>query len=160
MWLPLITEVSKCGLRITLFSSKIAAMLNMVPGYGDSSPVEPSEGGLVEDGIFMYKWLEKQANGNPLFVWGHSLGTGWVVKLNQSCMLIVLFITLALLFSISTFILLSVSSHALAILSSEGSESYGLVLEAPFNNMRDELRGHPLAQVILHCKIIIKAATL
>lgn len=84
--------------------------------YGDSSPVEPSEEGLVEDGIFVYKYLEKRVGGSPLFVWGHSLGTG-------------------------------VSSHALAVLSSEGTESFGLVLESPFNNMRDELRGHPFAQV-------------
>ncbi|KAK3922473.1 Lysophosphatidylserine lipase ABHD12, partial [Frankliniella fusca] len=84
--------------------------------YGDSSPVEPSETGLVADGIFMYKWVEKHINGSPLFVWGHSLGTG-------------------------------VSSHALSILSAEGTESYGLVLESPFNNIRDELRAHPLAQI-------------
>ncbi|XP_034231132.1 lysophosphatidylserine lipase ABHD12 isoform X2 [Thrips palmi] len=84
--------------------------------YGDSSPVEPSEDGLVADGMFMYKWLQKRVGNSPLFVWGHSLGTG-------------------------------VSSHALAKLSTEGIESYGLVLEAPFNNMRDELRAHPFAQV-------------
>ena len=48
------------------------------------------------------------------------------------------------------------SSHALAILAAEGVESHGLVLEAPFNNMRDELRAHPFAQVnssTIHCLI-------
>ena len=84
--------------------------------YGDSSPIEPSEDGLVTDGVFMYKWLKKHVGNSPLFVWGHSLGTG-------------------------------VSSHALAVLSAEGIESYGLILESPFNNMRDELRAHPFAQV-------------
>ncbi|XP_026282641.1 lysophosphatidylserine lipase ABHD12 isoform X2 [Frankliniella occidentalis] len=84
--------------------------------YGDSSPVEPSERGLVSDGVFMFKWVEKHINGSPLFVWGHSLGTG-------------------------------VSSHALSLLSAEGKESHGLVLESPFNNIRDELRAHPLAQI-------------
>lgn len=84
--------------------------------YGDSSPIEPSEDGLVTDGISMFRWVEKHANGNPIFVWGHSLGTG-------------------------------VSSHALSILSSEGTESHGLMLEAPFNNIRDELRAHPMAQL-------------
>ena len=41
-----------------------------------------------------------------------------------------------------------VSSHVLDRLSAEGTESYGLVLESPFNNMRDELRAHPFAQVV------------
>ena len=42
--------------------------------------MEPSEDGLVTDGMFMYKWLEKHVNGSPLFVWGHSLGTGYESK--------------------------------------------------------------------------------
>lgn len=44
-------------------------------GYGDSSDVEPSEDGLVNDAIFMYKWLSNRTS-SKIFVWGHSLGTG------------------------------------------------------------------------------------
>ena len=48
----------------------------LLTGYGDSSPVEPSEPGLVSDGEYMYHWAKQHAKGAPLFVWGHSLGTG------------------------------------------------------------------------------------
>ncbi|CAG2057129.1 unnamed protein product, partial [Timema podura] len=41
----------------------------------------------------------------------------------------------------------SVSSHSLDILSQKGLHPTGLILEAPFNNMRDEIREHPLARV-------------
>lgn len=42
--------------------------------YGDSTPVPPSERGLVDDSLFVFKWVRGLAKGN-VFVWGHSLGT-------------------------------------------------------------------------------------
>ncbi|KAF5296153.1 hypothetical protein FQA39_LY12607 [Lamprigera yunnana] len=41
--------------------------------YGDSSAAELVEGGLVEDSVMLYKWLQKQINGS-IFVIGDSLG--------------------------------------------------------------------------------------
>lgn len=43
-----------------------------------------------------------------------------------------------------------VSSHALAQLAAEGSQPAGLFLESPFNNIADELREHPFAQIFRH----------
>ena len=47
-------------------------------GYGDSSVVSPlTEGALVEDAIALFRWTTKHAALNvPIFIWGHSLGTG------------------------------------------------------------------------------------
>ncbi|XP_071449861.1 lysophosphatidylserine lipase ABHD12 isoform X2 [Hetaerina americana] len=97
--------------------------------YGDSSAVAPSEEGVVDDGVFMYRWTQQRSGKAPLFVWGHSLGTG-------------------------------ISSHVLSRLSqqsvdgaqmagtdpSHSADPLALVLESPFNNIRDEIREHPLAQ--------------
>ncbi|KAG8234457.1 hypothetical protein J437_LFUL011856 [Ladona fulva] len=103
--------------------------------YADSSPIPPSEEGVVEDGVFIYNWLKEKVKNAPLFVWGHSLGTG-------------------------------ISSHVLDHLAtgpshvkeevdglgdhekkSSSALPLGLVLEAPFSNLRDEIREHPLAQL-------------
>lgn len=40
-----------------------------------------------------------------------------------------------------------ISSHALSVLHTESNEPDGLVLEAPFNNLRDEVREHPFAKM-------------
>nr|CAD7394322.1 unnamed protein product [Timema cristinae] len=84
--------------------------------YGDSTNESPSEQGVVSDSLFVLSWTMERVKGAPLFVWGHSLGTG-------------------------------VSSHSLDILSQKGVNPTGLILEAPFNNMRDEIREHPLARL-------------
>lgn len=45
--------------------------------YGDSDPADLSEEGVVKDGKFVLQWLVNKVNGRaPIFVWGHSLGTG------------------------------------------------------------------------------------
>jgi hypothetical protein len=41
----------------------------------------------------------------------------------------------------------SVSSHALSLLAQEGKKADGLILESPFNNLRDELKEHPFSKV-------------
>ncbi|KAL1124721.1 hypothetical protein AAG570_001344, partial [Ranatra chinensis] len=84
--------------------------------YGDSSPVEATEEGVVSDTKAVYKWLKEKAKDSKIFFWGHSLGTG-------------------------------ISSHALDDLESEGESITGLVLECPFNNMKDEIRAYPLSKV-------------
>ncbi|XP_014219697.1 monoacylglycerol lipase ABHD12 isoform X2 [Copidosoma floridanum] len=45
--------------------------------YGDSDNVDLSEIGVVSDSKFVLEWLLKLVNNSaPVFVWGHSLGTG------------------------------------------------------------------------------------
>jgi hypothetical protein len=46
-----------------------------------------------------------------------------------------------------------VSSHALSLLAQEGKKADGLILESPFNNLRDELKEHPFSKVRI---IIVK----
>lgn len=49
----------------------------LIAGYGDSDDVELSEMGVVDDSKFVLEWLMKTVNNSaPIFVWGHSLGTG------------------------------------------------------------------------------------
>lgn len=61
--------LSKIGLHIVTFDYR---------GYGDSDGY-PSEDGLVEDSMYMFKYIRKLTNA-PIFIWGHSLGTGVAIK--------------------------------------------------------------------------------
>ena len=40
-----------------------------------------------------------------------------------------------------------IAAHALAELEAEGKTCAGVILEAPFNNLRDEIREYPMSQV-------------
>ncbi|KAG9481116.1 protein ABHD12B [Eleutherodactylus coqui] len=44
-------------------------------GYADSTG-HPSEEGLTTDSVFLYEWVKARSRGNPVCLWGHSLGTG------------------------------------------------------------------------------------
>ncbi|KAF3707853.1 Monoacylglycerol lipase ABHD12 [Channa argus] len=48
--------------------------------YRDGSP---SEVGMTADALFMYDWLKRRVNKDktPLYIWGHSLGTGVATNL-------------------------------------------------------------------------------
>ena len=46
-------------------------------GFGDSSG-KSSEVSMVEDTVTVYHWVKQRALSSPVFLWGHSLGTGWV----------------------------------------------------------------------------------
>lgn len=85
-------------------------------GYGDSSKVSPSEIGVVRDSIAVYSYLTKLTK-QPIFLWGHSLGTG-----------------------ISTHML-----SLLAKTNVPGPRA--LVLESPFNNINEEIRAHPMSKL-------------
>lgn len=85
-------------------------------GYADSSPVQPNEPGVVHDAKIVYRYLRERIGSSPLFVWGHSLGTG-------------------------------VSTHAVGDLCLEGDRPAALVLESPFNNIKDEIKFHPLSSI-------------
>ncbi|KAJ8669303.1 hypothetical protein QAD02_000562 [Eretmocerus hayati] len=88
--------------------------------YGDSSHADLSEMGVVSDSKFVLEWAMKTVkNSSPIFVWGHSLGTG-------------------------------VASHVLAILAENGMSPAGLFLEAPFNNLADEVNDYALSRIFKH----------
>ncbi|CAH0546604.1 unnamed protein product [Brassicogethes aeneus] len=86
--------------------------------YGDSSDRELSEDNVVQDIMYMIKWVKSKAKGH-VFVWGHSLGT-------------------------------SLSTQALARLQTSGTRVTGLILESPFNNMREEISEFPLTRWFKH----------
>lgn len=85
-------------------------------GYADSTDIDPSESGVVRDALMAYRYLRNLTN-SPIFLYGHSLGTG-------------------------------VSTHLAAII--DGMEIIGpkaVILEAPFNNIRDEIKYHPFSKL-------------
>ncbi|XP_032524568.2 lysophosphatidylserine lipase ABHD12-like isoform X1 [Danaus plexippus] len=100
-------------------------------GYGDSTNVMPTEDGVVEDSLIVYDWLntmlEPAKDRPPVFVWGHSLGTGISSHL------------LGNLKELSKNILQKVEPLKLP---------NGLILESPFNNLADEVNHHPLAVLV------------
>ncbi|KAM4599503.1 lysophosphatidylserine lipase ABHD12 isoform 1-T1 [Fundulus diaphanus] len=50
-------------------------------GWGDSDG-SPSERGMTSDALFIYDWLrQRRAESLPLYIWGHSLGTGVATNL-------------------------------------------------------------------------------
>ncbi|CAH0718418.1 unnamed protein product, partial [Brenthis ino] len=97
-------------------------------GYGDSTNVRPTEKGVVEDVLQVYTWLINSIEGNqkPLIVlWGHSLGTAIAANL---------------------------VSHISQLCSERNTSCLpppdALVLEAPFNNLLDEIESHPFSKLV------------
>jgi len=97
-------------------------------GFGDSSEIDLSEDTVVEDGVNVLRWLEKQLNTDgrspeelPLIlVWGHSLGT-------------------------------AVATHSLyrwQNLQQVGFDVSGLVLESPFTTMKEEVQTFALGRFL------------
>ncbi|KAK3093611.1 hypothetical protein FSP39_018069 [Pinctada imbricata] len=82
-------------------------------GYADSKGV-PSEEGVVQDSLHMYKWIKERSGDTPIFLWGHSLGTG-------------------------------IGSRLAKHLCETGEAPNGLVLEAPFTNVKDAAANHPFS---------------
>ncbi|MBN3298749.1 ABD12 lipase, partial [Amia calva] len=44
-------------------------------GFGDSTG-QPSELGMTTDALHLYRWVKANSGGSPVYLWGHSLGTG------------------------------------------------------------------------------------
>lgn len=84
--------------------------------YGDSTKVSPSELGVVRDAIAVYNYITSFTK-NPVFLWGHSLGTG-----------------------IATHMLSMLAKNNVP-----GPRA--LVLESPFNNINEEIRAHPMSKL-------------
>lgn len=66
-----------CFLYYYKYIIYIYMYIYLIAGYGDSDNVDLSEIGVVHDSKFVLEWLIKIVNNSaPIFVWGHSLGTG------------------------------------------------------------------------------------
>jgi abhydrolase domain-containing protein 12 len=85
--------------------------------YGDSSKNELSEDAVVNDCVQLYEWLVTKTSA-PIFIWGHSLGT-------------------------------ALASRTTVILHSKPniSQPVGLILEAAFTKMSEELYVHPYGKI-------------
>lgn len=100
-------------------------------GYGDSTNINPSEPGVVEDSLVVYEWLcnniAKYNRDPEVYVWGHSLGTG-----------------------ISSNMLGNIQSLSENLLERDKPLPLpkGLILEAPFSNLADEVAKHPLSKLV------------
>lgn len=46
-----------------------------LPGWGDSVGT-PSERGMTYDALHVFDWIKARSGDNPVYIWGHSLGTG------------------------------------------------------------------------------------
>ena len=89
-------------------------------GYGDSSKVTPKETTMVEDAKAAFLWLSSVSSpSSKIFIWGHSLGTGVTSKLANDL-----------------------------ILDESGRKFSGLILEAPFNRMSDEVKSFALSKIL------------
>lgn len=85
-------------------------------GYGDSANLSPTERGVVYDSLAVYQYITSVSK-NPVYLWGHSLGTG-------------------------------VATHLLSLLTDMSMPGpRALVLESPFNNIREEICAHPFSKV-------------
>lgn len=75
----------------------------------------PTEDGVLEDTYHTYKWIKQRCHDAPLYIWGHSLGT-------------------------------AISTNLIKFLKKKGEETIdGLILESPFNNLREVALYHPLS---------------
>jgi len=50
-------------------------MFHISVGYGDSNG-SPTEDGICEDGLALYHWIRQHSGSSPIYIWGHSMGTG------------------------------------------------------------------------------------
>ncbi|XP_058119300.1 lysophosphatidylserine lipase ABHD12 isoform X2 [Anopheles ziemanni] len=88
-------------------------------GYGDSANLSPTERGVVYDALAVYQYITSITR-NPVYLWGHSLGTG-------------------------------VSTHLLSLLTEMSLPGpRALVLESPFNNIKEEIIAHPFSKLYRH----------
>ncbi|RZC39307.1 monoacylglycerol lipase ABHD12-like [Asbolus verrucosus] len=85
--------------------------------YADSTYGELSESAVVNDCVQLYEWLTRRTLA-PIFIWGHSLGA-------------------------------ALATRSTAVLRSkpEIPQPIGLILEAPFTKMSDELYVHPYGKI-------------
>lgn len=97
-------------------------------GYGDSTQIRPTEKGVVEDALAVYAWLMESLSPTDrptVLIWGHSLGTAVAANM---------------------------TAHLSELCTKQGRPQLpcpdALVLEAPFNNLMDEIQSHPYAKLV------------
>ncbi|XP_063835413.1 lysophosphatidylserine lipase ABHD12-like [Ostrinia nubilalis] len=96
-------------------------------GYGDSTRVRPTERGVVEDALQVYAWLLDSlttVNRPKVLLWGHSLGTAVVSNM---------------------------AAHLPELCKCAGKRlppPDALILEAPFNNLTEEIERHPFSKLV------------
>ncbi|KAB5562014.1 hypothetical protein PHYPO_G00013100 [Pangasianodon hypophthalmus] len=86
-------------------------------GWGDSEG-SPSEGGMTQDALFLYQWLKQRIGNKPLYIWGHSLGTGVATNLAPG-----------------------------VCVTEVRTPPDAVILESPFTNIREEAKSHPFSMV-------------
>jgi len=84
-------------------------------GYGDSTGSPTSENGVMTDVVSLYNWIKQYSKGSPIYVWGHSLGTGIATKAVRY------------------------------LIEQENDYPQGLVLESPFTNIFEAALEHPFS---------------
>lgn len=89
-------------------------------GYGDSSALSPSQSGVVNDTMFVIEWILGKIPRTANFF-------VWGHSLGAS-----------------------ISLNAISNLKAKSIIPTGLVLESPFNNLRDEISEFPLAKIFKH----------
>ncbi|XP_041703292.2 lysophosphatidylserine lipase ABHD12 isoform X2 [Coregonus clupeaformis] len=106
-------------------------------GYGDSSG-EPSEVGMTSDAIYLYQWVKTRSRTSEVCLWGHSLGTGVAtnaaVKIQEQ----------------AKELARERARDPRDITLADLEPSYavdGVILEAPYTNMEEEVASHPLSML-------------
>lgn len=105
-------------------------------GFADSSNISPTEDGCVSDALAMYRYI-KNLTASPVFVYGHSLGK--LINFENTLPL-----PKGYFLNQGTGISLHMASD---VNKSNIDNPKGVILEAPFNNMRDEVIKHPFTWV-------------
>ncbi|XP_070296703.1 lysophosphatidylserine lipase ABHD12-like [Salvelinus sp. IW2-2015] len=78
---------------------------------------EPSEVGMTSDALYLYQWVKTLSRTSQVCLWGHSLGTG-------------------------------VATNAAVKIQEQGDYAVdGVILEAPYTNMEEEVASHPLSMM-------------
>lgn len=86
-------------------------------GYGDSIKLGPTARAVILDSRKVFEYVVAQAKGDPILLWGHSLGTG-------------------------------IGTHLMAELQDAQTQlPFGVVLESPFNNIKEEITEHPFSKL-------------
>uniref|UniRef100_A0A8C5MVD6 Lysophosphatidylserine lipase ABHD12 n=1 Tax=Leptobrachium leishanense TaxID=445787 RepID=A0A8C5MVD6_9ANUR len=69
--------------RVQLYKVKLSVklwILFIFAGWGDSAGT-PSESGMTYDALHVFDWIKARSGDNPVYIWGHSLGTGVATNL-------------------------------------------------------------------------------
>lgn len=119
-------------------------------GFADSSDQSPTEKGCVSDALALYKYIKKLTN-NPIYVYGHSLGDDdddehkkMKIVYQHACVTHI-YIIFLYYFHAGT----GISLHMMSIIAKYNNigNPNGVILESPFNNLKDEVANHPFSAV-------------